>query len=187
LLLTFLVAYRERRSIDVHGVALALVGRIAATVPAALLVAALPPAAFDILFAGLVFVAVVLALRTPRFEPTRLLTVAAGALSGFMGTMASIGGPPMALLYQHAEGPRIRGSLSGFFVVGTTLSLVALAAVGRFGNHELRLASTLVPGVVLGIVTSRIVSPWLDRGRIRPLVLVLSFAAALAVLGRTLV
>ncbi len=93
----------------------------------------------------------------------------------------------MALLYQHAEGPRIRGSLSGFFVVGTTLSLVALAAVGRFGNHELRLASTLVPGVVLGIVTSRIVSPWLDRGRIRPLVLVLSFAAALAVLGRALV
>jgi uncharacterized membrane protein YfcA len=187
LLLTFLVAYRERRSIDVHGVALALVGRIAATVPAALLVAALSRATFDILFAGLVLVAVVLALRTPRFEPTRSLTVAAGALSGFMGTASSIGGPPMALLYQHAEGPRIRGSLSGFFVVGTTLSLVALAAVGRFGNHELRLASILAPGVVLGLVASRSVSPWLDRGRIRSLVLVLSLAAAVAVLGRALV
>ena len=162
-------------------------GRIAATVPAALLVAALPRATFDALFAGLVFVAVALAVRAPRVEPTRPLTVAAGALSGFMGTMASIGGPPMALLYQHADGPRIRGSLSGFFVVGTAMSLVALAAVGQFGNHELRLTSTLIPGVALGIATSRIVSPWLDRGRTRPLVLILSFAAALAVLGRALV
>lgn len=187
MLLTFFVAYRERRSIDVHGVAFALVGRIAATVPAALLVAALPRATFDTLFAGLVFVAVVLSVRTPQFERTRPLTVAAGALSGFMGTVSSIGGPPMALLYQHAEGSRIRGSLSGFFVVGTTLSLVALAAVGRFGNHELRMASILAPGVVLGLVASRLVSPWLDRGRIRPLVLVLSLAAAVAVLGRALV
>jgi uncharacterized protein len=187
LLITFFVAYRERRSIDVHGVALALAGRIAATVPAALLVAALPPATFDILFAGLVFVAVVLSLRTPRFERTRPLTVAAGALSGFMGTASSIGGPPMALLYQHEEGPRIRGSLSGFFVVGTTLSLVALAFVGKFGDHELRLASILAPGVVLGLVASRLVSPWLDRGRIRSLVLVLSLAAAVAVLWRPLV
>jgi uncharacterized membrane protein YfcA len=180
------MAYRERRAIDLHGVAFALVGRTAATLPAALLVAALPRANFDILFAGLVFLAVGLSFRLPRLESTRLLTVAAGALSGLMGTVAAIGGPPMALLYQHAEGPRIRSSLSAFFVVGSALSLVALAAVGRFGNHELWLALALAPGVFLGFAASRLVSPWLDRGRIRFFVLALSLAAAVAVLGRAL-
>lgn len=186
MLLTFLMACRERHAIDFHGVGLALVGRATTTLPAALLVAALPRANFDILFAGLVFLAVALSVGLPRLESTRSLTVAAGALSGVMGTVAAIGGPPVALLYQHAEGPRIRSSLSAFFLVGATLSLVALAAVGRFGRHELWLALALAPGVLLGFLASRLVSPWLDRGRIRTLVLALSLGAAIAVLGRSL-
>jgi uncharacterized membrane protein YfcA len=186
LLLTFLMAYRERRAIDFHGVALALIGRASTTLPAALLVAALPRANFDTLFAGLIFLAVGFSIRLPRLEPTRALTISAGALSGVMGTVAAIGGPPMALLYQHAEGPRIRSSLSAFFLVGSALSLAALAAVGRFGAHELGLASILAPGVVLGFVASRLVSPWLDRGHMRALVLALSLAAGVAVLSRAL-
>jgi uncharacterized membrane protein YfcA len=181
------MAWRERHAIDFRGVGLALVGRVTTTLPAALLVAVLPRANFDIVFAGLVFLAVALSVRLPRLESTRWLTVAAGALSGVMGTVTAIGGPPVALLYQHAEGPRIRGSLSAFFLVGALLSLVALAAVGRFGRHELWLALALAPGVVLGFLASRLVSPWLDRGRIRTLVLALSLGAAIAVLGRALV
>ncbi len=184
--LTFLMACRERHAIDFRGVGLALMGRIVTTVPAALLVVALPRADFDILFAGLVFLAVALSVRLPRLQPTPPLTIAAGALSGVMGTVAAIGGPPVALLYQHADGPRIRSSLSAFFLVGATLSLTALAAVGRFGNDELWLALVLLPGVLLGFAASRFVAPWLDRGRIRPLVLALSLGAALAVLGRAL-
>lgn len=187
MLLTFLMACREWHAIDFRGVGLALVGRVATTIPAALLVAALPRANFDILFAGLVFLAVALSARLPRLEPTRSLTIAAGALSGVMGTVAAIGGPPVALLYQHAAGPRIRSSLSAFFLVGAALSLAALAGVGRFGSRELWLASTLVPGVLLGLLVSRFVSPWLDRGRTRVFVLALSLGAAFAVLGRALV
>jgi len=186
-LLTFLMACRERHAIDFRGVGLALAGRATTTLPAALLVAALPRANFDILFAGLVFLALALSVRLPRLESKPSLTVAAGALSGVMGTVAAIGGPPVALLYQHAEGPRIRSSLSAFFLVGAALSLVALAAVGRFGRHELWLALALAPGVLLGFIASRLVSPWLDRGRIRTLVLALSLGAAIAVLGRGLI
>jgi len=137
-------------------------------------------------FAALVFLALGLSVWMPRIEPTRALAVVAGAASGFMGTVSSMGGPPMALLYQRAEGPRMRGTLSGFLGMGAVLSLLGLAAVGRFAGRELMLAATLLPGIALGFAVSHFLAPWIDRGRVRPAVLALSFAAALAVLARTL-
>ena len=69
--------------------------------------------------------------------PTPRSLIGAGTLSGFMGTTSSIGGPPMALLYQGTEGIRLRGTLAVFFTIGVLISLVALTAVGRFGLREL--------------------------------------------------
>ena len=43
-----------------------------------------------------------------------------------MGTAASIGGPPMALLLQNESGNRIRANLAVFFVIGSFISLVML-------------------------------------------------------------
>jgi len=36
----------------------------------------------------------------------------AGGLSGFFGTLTSIGAPPLALVEQGEKGPTIRGTLS---------------------------------------------------------------------------
>jgi uncharacterized membrane protein YfcA len=87
-------------------------------------------------------------------------------------------------VYQRASGPRIRGTLSGFFIFGSGASLVAVLAVGRFGLPELALSVSLLPGVLLGFAISRWTAPILDRGAIRPFVLGLSFATGMAVLVR---
>ena len=56
-----------------------------------------------LLFGGLILLGVCLSLSGLRLPPIRGVLVGAGALSGVMGTVASIGGPPMALLYQDAH------------------------------------------------------------------------------------
>ena len=71
-----------------------------------------------------------------------------------MGTASSIGGPPMALVYQHGPGDRLRATLGAYFVAGATMSLSALAVVGRFGPTEAWLGAALVPGIVLGFTAS---------------------------------
>ena len=38
----------------------------------------------------------------------------AGLLSGFMGTITSVGGPPMAMVYQNMPGPKVR---AGFMLI----------------------------------------------------------------------
>jgi uncharacterized membrane protein YfcA len=104
-----------------------------------------------------------------------------------MGTAVSIGGPPVALLYQHETGARIRGTLSAYFLIGVSLSLVGLHLIGRFGRPEILIALSLVPGILLGFVLSRRLVHVLDRGYVRRAVLLVSAASALAVLLRSLV
>ena len=101
-----------------------------------------------------------------------------------MGTMAAVGGPPIALLLQHSPGPQLRGTLSGFFVLGASVSLLALIVIGRFGLPELWLALLLLPGILLGFWASVHAARIMDRGHTRSAVLVLSGAAAVAVIVR---
>jgi uncharacterized membrane protein YfcA len=185
LTLTILVAQRERRSIDLMGVKYAIAGRVLGTIPAALVITIMSKVLFDTVFATMVIIAVLLSAIGLSVTPTRGTSFTAGALSGFMATISSIGGPPVALLYQNAEGPRFRATLSGFFFVGVILSLVALALVGRFGPKEFLLGLILVPGILLGYFLSGYVVKWVDRRGVRPAVLAISFFSAVAVLWRT--
>jgi uncharacterized membrane protein YfcA len=101
-----------------------------------------------------------------------------------MGTTAAVGGPPVALLLQNLPGARLRGTLSGVFLVGASVSLLALVLVGRFGREELTLALALLPGILLGFAISGVTAPILDRGYTRAAVLVLASVAALVAIGR---
>ena len=126
-----------------------------------------------------VLVAVGLSMVTARLRPTPGTLVSAGFASGFMGTTTSVGGPPMALVYQRSDGPAFRSTLAIYFAAGAVMSLTALAIAGRVGAHELRLGLLLWPGVVVGFLLSKPLTRYLDDGRTRAMVLAISAAAAL--------
>ncbi len=90
----------------------------------------------------------------------------------------------MALLYQRESAARIRGTLSGHFVIGALVSLAALAAVGRYGRVEITLSIALVPAVLVGYLASGWIRESVERAGVRPLVLGLSSLAALGILYR---
>ncbi len=183
--LVLLTVWRDRRGLHLGEVGAALVGRVPGTALAAVAIAALPASSLDVGFALLVLLAVAITASGVAVRPTRSTLVAAGALSGFMGTATSIGGPPMAMLYAGEEGRRLRGTLSGFFVTGIVMSMVALVAAGEFGTEELRLAALPVPGIVVGFLLSTRGAAWLDAGRTRPAVLAVASLGAVSVLVRT--
>jgi uncharacterized membrane protein YfcA len=147
-----------------------------------LVVASLPPRPLAILLAGLVLIAVVLSISGLRFRPTRWALLSAGTLSGFMSTTASTGGPPIALLYQDAPGARLRSTMSGYFSVGTVISIFALALVGRFGRFELLASLALLPAMLAGFALSTRAQGVLDRGYTRAAVLLVSVASSIVVI-----
>ena len=139
---------REREDIDLHGTGWALVGRVPGTIAGALLLAMLPERGLAIMLALVVLVGV--ALTSFGWIPVarRRNVVLAGATSGVLGTATSIGGPPMALVWQRKEGARLRGTMSGFFLVGSVMSIVALAATGAVNGHTMVMFAILIPAAV---------------------------------------
>ena len=186
LALTLLVAQRERHSIDFRGIGWALIGRVPGTLLGAIVVVVAPQKATTILVGVVVFVAVALIGSGVSLPRTPRVLLGAGTLSGFMGTTTSIGGPPIAALYHDASGSRVRGTMSGFFVIGLIITLTALAAVGRFGRPELFLGACLLPGAVIGYAVSSHIAPILDKGYTRACVLTVSALAGLSVIVQAL-
>jgi uncharacterized membrane protein YfcA len=186
LLLTLLMARRDWHAIAFGDLGWGLLGRIPGTLLAAWALTRLAPEALGLVFAGLVLLAVAISAVGPRVEPTTGALVGVSVLSGFMGTLSSIGGPPLALLYQYAQGARLRGTLSAHFVLSTLVSVTALHAVGRLGASEGRAALVLLPAVLLGYAVSGVTAPLLDRGHTRRAVLVVSALAALGVVVKQL-
>jgi uncharacterized membrane protein YfcA len=184
--LTILMTHRERAAVTWGDLKWALVGRIVGISAGAAIIAAVPPDPLAITSGGFVLLAVALSATGRRVSPVPGTLVAAGVLSGVLGTTVSIGGPPMALLYQHQSGPTIRGTLAAFFLVGVSLSLVGLHFVGRFGRTEFLAALSLLPGVLVGFWLSRHTSRWLDRGYTRTGVLVVSAVTSVLVILRRL-
>lgn len=181
-LLTALVARREWHAVRKQDLKWALSGRVVGTVLASAALLVLSADRVDLLFGTLVLAAVALTAIGLHVRPGPRVLLGVGTVSGFMGTLTSIGGPPIALVYQHETGPRIRGTLNAFFMVGVLLSIMGLAAVDRFGLPHLVLGVQLMPGIVLGFWLSRRTSTVLDEGLMRPAVLIVSTISALAVI-----
>jgi len=120
------ILLRERRDVIVGDIAIGVIGRAIGTLPAAYAIATLPRNVYELLFAALVTLAVVLSMAGWRIRRTPATIGLAAILSGFAGTVSSIGGPPLALIYQHENGARLRGTLSAIFTLGTLISMIGL-------------------------------------------------------------
>jgi uncharacterized membrane protein YfcA len=171
LLVTVMVTVRERQSLDLRGTGWALAGRLPGSIVGAWLVAVSSKEGLAWVVVAVVLTGLVLAGRGWAPRPRRVNLIAAGAASGIMGTATSIGGPPMALVWQGHEGPRLRGTMSAFFMVGSIISMTMLWLAGAVTSHMLVLALWMVPAVIAGYAASRYVNRFLNPRRLRALAL----------------
>lgn len=183
---TAIVAVRERAALDLTGAGWALIGRVPGSLVGAWLVAVLPARGLAWLVALVVLGGVAMAFAGWKPVPGRLSLMSAGAASGVMGTATSIGGAPMALIWQGSHGPRLRGTMAAFFLVGSSISLVALVAVGAVSDGTLKFALWMIPAVLLGYVLSRYANRVLDRGRLRLTALTASAVGAVLLIAAQL-
>ncbi len=184
--LSLAMGWKGRRDADFNGMPWGFLGRIPAGLGAAWVVAGISRDALELSVATVVLAAVALSMTSLQVRPGRASLVVAGIASGFMGTATSVGGPPMALLYQHETGPRIRATLSIYFLVGCITSLIGYRWAGLLGGEPLLAGLALVPGTLAGYALSGPAAARLDAGKMRPAVLALCALAALAAIAANL-
>jgi uncharacterized membrane protein YfcA len=179
-------ALRERTHIDPPAVLWVTLGRLPGVILGAWVVSRLAPESLSLVIGGIVVVAVIMSVTSISISIDRRSQAVVGFLGGLMGTTSSVGGPPMALLYQNEPGPTVRATLGATFLVGLVLSLVALGVVGEVSTLHWRFGGAMMPAVLLGLFVSRFAHAWLDAGWLRPCVLGFSALAGIGVVIRGL-
>lgn len=180
-------ALTERREIDWRDLRFALSGRLVAALLATFAIGLMTPRAFSLVFGLAVLLGVALNLAGVRLATTPRTLFGAGLVSGFMGTLTSIGAPPMAIVYQGADPARMRATLNAFFVVGGVISLAALWSGGHYGMHDVMLAAGLLPFALAGLLFSGWGRRLVHRGHVKKIVLTVSALSAAVLLWRALV
>lgn len=168
------VAWRERRFVDRTGTAWITVGRCAGAVAGLAVLAMLPGDALRIFIGVATILTVAMSLWSGAWPLKPPVCLGAGLITGITETATGIGGPPLALVYQHQPGPVLRATLAACFLIGEVLSLILLAATGRLHAAQVAAAAWLLPALGAGVLGTR----WL-YGRLdgRPLRLaMLAFA-----------
>jgi uncharacterized membrane protein YfcA len=180
--LTLSVSIGSFADIDHRGAGLAVLGRVPGVVLGTVVVATVSDRSIAIGLAVAVLLAVAMSVWLPTVAVTPGRTIAAGTVSGFMGTTTGVGGPPMALLFQRMDPRTVRATLSAYFFAGTLLSILSLTIAGELGTRQWRLALLLLPGVVAGVLASRRLRPYLTGHWFRPTLLALCAASATVLL-----
>jgi uncharacterized membrane protein YfcA len=175
---------RDWRATDWRGLSWAFAGRLPGTAVGVGVVSIVSARLLGLLVGVIVLVAVVLTWQVVTLPMRRGVLFGAGIVSGVTGTATSIGGPPLALVYQHVSGARLRATLATYFFFGALLSLLGLAGVGELDASDGVWALALAPFLVLGFLLADTVRRHVDAGRTRAAVLVICAASALALIVR---
>ncbi|RFC75082.1 sulfite exporter TauE/SafE family protein [Streptomyces sp. AcE210] len=182
--LNLYVAWRERSSLDLRGAGWITGARLAAT-PAGLAVLWLiPERGLGLFVGGATVLAAVASLTVPAFTPGRVAYVGAGAVTGLTETATGVGGPPLALVYQHRPPAELRSTVAACFLIGEVASLALLFATGKAEVTELGQAVALLPAIAAGAWLSRLVHHRLDARRMRLFVLVFALVSGLVLMLR---
>ncbi len=177
----------ERAGTDWRGLSLALPPRVVGTAVGVWVVAQAPASVLGVGVGLMVLLTVLLTVRTVRIPVNRISLPIAGFVSGIAGTATSIGGPPLAVLYQHHPPAVLRPTLSTYFAIGAALSLVGLGLAGQLELRLALLALVLAPVLALGILVSIPVRRRVPHHLVRALVLVVCGLSSLALIVRSLV
>lgn len=178
--------WRERAAIIWPEVGIGLLGRVAGVATGAFVLSLLVDRkAFMLVFGIMVAIAVMLSLSGWRWAFSRFSLTAMGWLSGLMGTITSVGAPPLALIYQDRKPGEARPTLSAFFALGCAVSLIGLALSGWAHVSDLWLALAMVPPMLTGTWIARRIGDRLDA-RFRPALMLVSGVAAVILIARGL-
>jgi uncharacterized membrane protein YfcA len=178
------VAWRERGALDRVGAGWITAGRLVGTFGGLWILAALPASALNMLIGAATILAAAATLALPSFRTGRQSFVAAGLVTGVTETATGIGGPPLALVYQHHAAAVLRSTIAFCFLVGELISLAFLAVAGRAQPSQFMAALLLVPALAVGAYASQHVHHRLDGRVLRAFVLGFAIISGLVLLVR---
>jgi uncharacterized protein len=180
------VAWRERSHFDLPSASWITVGRFAGTFAGLWILVVVTTPVLNLFVGATTILAAVTTKLAPKFAPNKTAFIGAGLITGVTETATGIGGPPLALVYQHHPAPTLRATIALCFLVGEIFSVAVLAAEGHLGSAQLRDALLLAPPLVLGLLGSGWVHEKLSAERLRDALLVFAVLSGVVLIVQSI-
>jgi len=166
-IITLIMMYRDKGHLQFEQVSWAIIGGFFGIILAGLILKVTSKEQFELTFGVLILIAVFISMLGLTPKVNKITNVIAGFTSGLMGTITAVGGPPMALLYQHGDIKNIKANLTAFFLFLNIIAIITLASIGQITVNTLITVFSTLPGIVIGLYIStkahHIVKPHLIR------------------------
>ena len=176
------VAWRERHHLEWPSLSWITAGRFFGTFAGLWVLLAVTTATLNLIIGVITIVAALITKLSPAFKPTHTAYVGAGFITGVTETATGIGGPPLAIVYQHHPAPQVRATIALCFLLGEIFSIVALIAKGRLGLTQLQEAALLVLPLVLGLLASGPAHRAITAERLRDALLVFAVVSGIVLI-----
>lgn len=186
LVLNGFVFWKDRGALDTASLGWVLAGRVPGAVLGAWLVAVLGARLLSVTVAATVLAAVAILASGVTITRNRVTGFLAGIGSGVGNHVAGMGGPALALVYHRAAGPTLRSTLSLVFIVGNVVNLAARAIAHQIVPADFTLAVLLLPAMLAGLWSSRLLKPRVEGAVLGAAILWISGLAAAGLLAKSL-
>ncbi len=184
--ISLLTLFRERHGLEFNGLQYALLGRLPGGIAGAALLLIAPQPILGLTIAAIVALAVILSIFKFTVQITRKSLFGAGFISGIFGTIAAIGGPPLAILLAGKDAKQFRAALSAFFVFSSLISLTILGITGLVTLYHFYLSALLLPSVILGYLTANRLVGLVDKQKIKIATLFLCSLSAILLASKSI-
>jgi uncharacterized protein len=180
------VAWRERQHIEMGSLSWITAGRFAGTFAGVWVLLTVTTATLNLVIGVVTILAAAITKLAPHFAPTRTAYVGAGLITGVTETATGIGGPPLAIVYQHHPAPALRANIALCFLLGEIFSIVVLIAKGRLGLTQLQDAAILGMPLLLGLLGSGAVLRKISAGSLRNALLIFAVVSGVVLIVQSL-
>lgn len=184
--MALVMAWRERHHVELAGIGWVIAGRVPGAVLGVMLLAIVTQRTLDLVIAAAVLVAVVIIATGVHIRRSPPSEFGAGLLSGVSGLVASIGGPPLALLYTRDEGAVVRSNLAAIFSIGMTITIAARVLSGNISWGDVQIGLILLPAVLVGYMVSLRFKDRVSQSFVRGSILLIATLGAVGLVIRAL-
>ncbi len=184
-LLSIIMMIRDRGHLQFGQVAWAMKGGFVGVIIAGVILKIATKDQFELVFGLLILAAVGITLLGYKPTVNKTSSIIAGFASAFMGTITAVGGPPIALLYQHGDIKNIKANLTAFFLFLNFIAITTYVFIGEITLDTLRIFAMASPGVVIGVYLSTKMQGIVKAHLARRWILVLSAITAIIAIIRS--
>lgn len=176
------IAWRERHAVDRIGCSWITLGRFGGTFLGLWLLLAISVHHLNLLIGITTVLAMLATVVAPKFTPNKPAFIVTGIVTGITETATGVGGPPLALAYQHSPVSVLRASVAVCFLVGELISLVVLAVSGHVSGSQFISALWLLPLLLAGMWLSHLVHAKINNRVLRQFVLIFALVSGVVLI-----